>query len=341
MKRFLKTAIATLLILILAVGCAGPDSGQNSTPEEETQVPGLPEAAVEVAVLKGPTAIGMVNLMKRSDAGESALKYNFKIAGAADEITADLIKGNIQIAAIPANLASVLYNKTSGGIKVMAINNLSVLYIVELGNEINSLQDLKGKTIYSTGKGTTPEYTLNHLLSMAGLEPGKDVAIEYKSEATEVAAVMSAAGEDNVIAMLPQPYVTVVTTQNEKARIALNVGEEWDKLHNGESTVVTGVVVVNAGFAGQYPDAVNKFLEEYEASATLATTDVDATAALVGSYDLFKEAVAKKAIPLCNIVCIKGSKMREYLDAYLKVLFDQNPDSVGGALPKEDFCYIG
>ena len=324
-KRIISMMLVTVMTLALLVGCR--------------KEPVLPDA-VSVAVLKGPTAIGMVNLMSKSDKGEAGLKYDFKIAGAADEITPELIKGNIQIAAVPANLASVLYSKTEGGVEVIAINNLGVLYIVELGNEISSIGDLKGKTIYSTGKGTTPEYTLRYLLTMAGIDPDKDVTIEFKSEATEVAALMSAAGEgENVIAMLPQPYVTVVTTQNENARVALDVTEEWDKLAGADSTIVTGVVVVNKQFAENYPDAVKLFLDEFKASAEAATADVDGTAALVGGYDIFKEPIAKKAIPFCNIVCLTGKEMKKYIEAYLKVIFDQNPAGVGGAMPGEDFYY--
>ncbi len=325
MKKSVSLLIVLFLTAAVLAGCAKKE-------------PVLPEEAVKVAVLKGPTAIAMVNLMSKSDKAEAGLKYDFQIAGAADEITADLIKGNIKIAAVPANLASVLYNKTEGGIKVAAINNLGVLYIVELGNDINSVADLKGKTIYSTGKGATPEYTLRYLLTMAGIDPDADVTIEYKSEATEVAALMSAAGEgENVIAMLPQPYVTAVTTQNERARIALDVNTEWNKLAGEGSAIVTGVIVVNKAFAESYPDAVKVFIDEFKASADAANSDIEGTAALLEGYDIFKAAIAKKAIPFCNIVNYTGDEMKKNVEAYLKVLFDQNPASVGGKLPADDF----
>ena len=325
MKKSVSLLIVLFLTAAVLAGCGKKE-------------PVLPEEEVKVAVLKGPTAIAMVNLMSKSDKAEAGLKYSFQIAGAADEITADLIKGNIKIAAVPANLASVLYNKTEGGIKVAAINNLGVLYIVELGNDINSVADLKGKTIYSTGKGATPEYTLRYLLTMAGIDPDADVTIEYKSEATEVAALMSAAAEDeNVIAMLPQPYVTAVTTQNARARVALDVNTEWNKLAGEGSAIVTGVVVVNKEFAEKYPDAVKVFIDEFKASADAANSDIEGTAALLEGYDIFKAAIAKKAIPFCNIVNYTGDDMKNNVEAYLKVLFDQNPASVGGKLPADDF----
>lgn len=329
MKRFIAAAVVLTLVLTACMGC----SGRESTGSETIKTPD----SIRTAVLKGPTAIGMVNLMAASDAGEASLPYSFTIAGTADEITADLIRGDIQIAAIPANLASVLYNKTGGGIGVAAVNNYGVLYIVELADEINSVSDLKGRTIYSTGKGTTPEYTLRYLLTMAGIDPDKDVTIEYKSEATEVAAVMASAEGDNIIAMLPQPYVTVVTTQNENARVALDVTEEWNRLAGDESTVVTGVIAINRAFAEEYPEAVREFLKEFKASADAAVSDVDGTAALVGSYDIFKEAVARKAVPKCGITYTDGADMKSDVSAYLEVLFGQNPASIGGALPGDDF----
>lgn len=352
MNNLLHVKARTCLVLLCAIalvltGCAGKNAADNAANNEQSSGQGskTDETAetVNIAVLKGPTAIGMVNLMSQSDAGKTKQNYNFQIAGTADEITADLIKGNLQIAAIPANLASVLYNKTEGNIRCLAINNLGVLYIVETGDEIHSVADLAGKTIYSTGKGTTPEYTLNYLLSMAGINPEKDVTIEYKSEATEIAAIMAAASseasEKNIIAMLPQPYVTVVTSQNEAAHIALDVTQEWDKLSEGKSTVVTGVIAVNAAFADEHPGAVETFLEEYKASANAANSDVEGTAALVEAYDIFKAAVAKKAIPMCNIVCLTGDDMKSSTEAYLEVLKGQNPASIGSEMPGDDFYY--
>lgn len=321
-----------MLVLVLCTACGNNDKSADVTPT-------LPEQ-VNIAVLKGPTAIAMVNLMDKSDKGESSLKYDFKIAGAADEITADLIKGDIRIAAIPVNLASVLYNKTEGGISVLAVNNLGVLYVVELGSEINSLEDLRGKTIYTTGKGTTPEYTLNRLLTSVSIDPEKDVTIEFKSEASEIATIMAAAGEsENIIAVLPQPYVTVVSTQNERAHIALDINKEWNAHVSSDSSIVTGVVAVNKAFAEQYPDAVKMFIDEFTASADKANSDVEGTAALVEGYDIFKAAVAKKAIPMCNIVNMTGDEMKKNVSAYLEVLFEQNPASVGGNMPGEGFYY--
>lgn len=292
---------------------------------------------INVAALKGPTGMGMVKLMEDAEADRTANDYNFTIAGEADIISTGLIKGEFDIAAIPCNLASVLYNKTEGKIKLAGINTLGVLYIIETGDSINSIEDLKGKTIYSTGYGTTPQYTLNYLLSLYGLDPEKDLTIEYKTEATEVAAILQET--DDAIAMLPQPFVTTVMMNNDRVRIALDIEEEWAS-HNENSGVVTGVVVVNSDFLDQHPQAVEEFLNEYENSAKYVNDNVDSAAELVEKYGLFKAAVAKKAIPFCNITLIRGLEMKEMVENYLKVLYEQNPNAVGGVLPTGPFYHI-
>lgn len=359
MKKKLALLLTAMMLVSAFAGCGKQEEGQTdptkapevtqevtggdeNQPAEPTTEPAAPTVApkekvdVNIAAMKGPTALGMLKIMEDAEAGTTANNYKFTIAGAADEITASIIKGDIPIAAVPCNLASVLYNKSKGGVTMLGINTLGVLYIVETGETVQSVEDLRGKTIYSTGKGTTPEYTLNWLLKSAGMEPGKDVTVEYKSEATEVAAILSQT--ENAVAMLPQPYVTTVLNSNEKARIALDITQEWEALNEG-STVVTGVVVANTKYLTENPDVVNAFLEEYVASAAYTVENVDAAAALSEKFDIFKAPIAKKAIPYCNIVLIEGDEMKEKANAYLNVLFEQNPVSVGGALPEDNFFY--
>lgn len=315
-------------------------SEEETTTNNEQEVVSEPieKITINVAALKGPTSMGMVKIMEENEQGVAINDYNFTVAGAADEITAGIVNGDFDVAAIPSNLASVLYNKTEGGLVVAGINTLGVLYIVETGEEIQSVEDLKGKTIYSTGKGTTPEYTLSYLLTSYGIDPEKDVTIEYKSEATEVAAVLSEA--TNGIAMLPQPYVTTVMMNNDKVKVALNVADEWDKVSTNGSTVVTGVVVINKSFLENNKDAVNAFLTEYEASADYVNQNVKEAAILMEKFDIFKAAVAEKALPYCNITFIQGEDMKTKINGYLETLFNQNPKTVGGVMPDDGFYYV-
>ncbi len=331
-KRTLGLLLTVCTIFTMLAGCSSCSPSNSSHSNDKN----TSTTAINIGCMKGPTGIGMIKLLSDSDNSNTDNNYNYTIAGTADEISTALIKEDLDIAAVPCNLASVLYNKTEGEIVTVAINTLGVLYIVEAGQTINSVTDLKGKTIYSTGQGTTPEYTLRYLLTSAGLDPDKDVNIQYKSEASEVVAIL--ATDSTAVAMLPQPYVTVATNSNKNLRIALDVTAEWEKLSK-DSTVVTGVLVARKSFIVENQDAFNLFLNEYQSSTQYANEHVEDTAILLEEFDIFKAAIAKKAIPYCNVTFISGTEMKTKALAYLQVLYDQNPKAVGGKL-QEGMFYI-
>ena len=296
----------------------------------------LAEPVARVAGMKGPTAMGMVKMMQ-DDAGAT---YDFNVIVAIDEINTKLVKGELDIAAVPANVASVLYNKTQGKLQVLAINTLGVLYIVENGDSIKSVEDLRGRTIYSAGKGATPEYALNYVLGANGIDPTKDVTIEFKSEQAECLSALLA--NEGSVAMMPQPFVTTAQTKAEGIRVALDMTQEWARLQEGSenpSAMLTGVVVARKEFVEANPEVVNAFLDSYKASVDFTNANVDEAAAIIASYDIIPEPVAKKAVPYCSIVCIEGAEMQTKLSGYLNVLFEQNPAAVGGAVPNDDFYY--
>lgn len=347
MKKFVSLLLAFSLALCLAA-CGGSASsavsGSAASSEAASSEAASSEAAQElsttdalrIAGLKGPTTMGLVNLM--SD--EVASNYNFTMYGAADEIVPLLVKGDLDAAAVPANLAATLYNKTNGAVEVACINTLGVLYIVENGETVNSVGDLKGQTIVTTGKGATPEYVLRYVLTENGVDPDSDVTIEYCSEATEALSKVQAG--EATIAMLPQPFVTTAQTKSENIRVALDLTEEWDEIQaesDAPSTLVTGVVVGRTEFVAEHPEAVSAFLEHYRASVEYVNANVDEAAQLVGQYEIVAAEVAQKALPECNIVFIEGVEMKDSLSGYLSVLFEQNPKSVGGALPDDAFYY--
>ena len=345
MKKIISLITAFMLTAALLAGCGSTGNGTaDQTDKQEnsgTQTQAEP-VDVNVMALKGPTAMGMVKLMDDADSGNvDTENYSFEIAASADEVTPKLIQGETDIAAVPANLASVLYNKTEGQIQVLAVNTLGVLYIVENGDSIHSVSDLAGRTIYASGKGSTPEYALNFILEKNGLTPGTDVTIEWKSEHSE--CVSALAQDPEGIAMLPQPFVTTAQAKNPNLKVALDLTEEWDKVMENEETkssLLTGVVVVRKEFAEENPEAVEDFMDRYADSVKYVNDNVEQAAKLVGNYDIVTEDVAVKAIPVCNIVCITGEDMKEQLSGYLAVLKDANPESIGGELPGDDFYYI-
>lgn len=354
-KKILCGPLAVLLALSLLAGCGAPSSASvppapssaapsapadASLPEPEPESAPAPAARTtfRIASLKGPTTMGLVGLMDDADNGRARHDYQVEMYGTADEIAPQLLQGEVDVALIPCNLASVLYNKTEGAIEVAAVNTLGVLYLVTTSDEIGSVADLAGATVYTTGKGTTPEYVLNYVLTQNGLVPGEDVTVEFMSEATEVLAAMQLSS-GYPVAMLPQPYVTTAQMQMEGLRAALDMTEEWDKV-SPDSALVTGVVVVRRAFAEQNPDALREFLEDYRASTEFVNAHTDEAAALVARYGIVpKEEVAQKALPACNITFIDGPKMKEKISGYLQVLYDQNPQAVGGAMPDDAFYY--
>lgn len=319
-NKIIAAALTAVLSLGMMAGCAQKKD----------------DTVVRVGSLKGPTTIGIVNLMDKASKGTSEGKYEFTMSAAPDEITAKIVSGDIDIALVPANLASVLYNKTEGGITAIDINTLGVLYCVTGDTSITSVKDLSGKKVITTGQGATPEYSLRYLLDQNGIT---DCEIEFKSESTEVAAVL--AEDPSQIAVLPQPFVTVACAQNEAISIAFSLEEEW-QLTSGGLGMVTGVTVVRNDFLKAHPEAVKTFIKEHGESVNAANSDLDTTASLVVANEIIgKEPLAKKAIPFCNVVCMTGDSVKNNLAPYLEVLYNSDPKSVGGKLPGDEFYYKG
>ena len=280
------------------------------------------DAVIRVGALKGPTSMGLVNMMDEHP------EYSYTMETAADAITAGIVSGDLDIALVPANLASVLYNKTQGGISVIDINTTSVLYIVSSDENLASMKDLAGKTVYLTGKGTTPDYVLQYLLAANDMS-ADDVTLEYKSEATEVASVLA---ED------PQPFVTAACMQNDQLKVVLSLEDEWEKVQSG--SIVTGVTIVRNEFLSEHQDLVDEFLAAHEKSAYEVNDNPAAAAEKIVELGIVaKQPIAEKAIPMCGITCITGDDMKASLSAYLEVLHGQAPESVGGTLPADDFYY--
>ena len=317
MKKLL--ALFLVSILLCTVGCGAAESPDS----------------IRIFAMKGPTGMGMTKMIH--DASEEASAYTFTIASSPDEIAAEIIKGDYDIAAVPANLAAVLYQKTGGDLMIGAVNTLGVLYILENGNTIQSVNDLNGKTIYATGQASTPEYVLNYILAANNI----DCKVIYLAEHSELATQMSAGSV--VLGMLPVPNATTVLAGNKDVRIALNLTEEWTKAaqKNGDSSALyQGCIVIRREFAEKYPNTLKQFLEDYEASVKFVNENHDEAASMMETAGIIpKAAVAKKAIPDANIVYISGKEMQEGLSGFFEVLHRFNPSSVGGSLPDEKIFY--
>lgn len=334
----MKKIISLLLAMVLAVSLAA--CGQKTTADDTTENDTPAErVTIRLGGLKGPTSMGMVKLLDDAENGGGQNDYTFTMAASANELTPQLVQGELDVLAVPANVAAILYNQTEGGVVTLAAGTLGVLYIVEKGGEtVTDITSLNGKTIYATGKGATPEYALTYLLAQHGLTLGEDVQVEWKSEPTEIVAQM--AQEDSAVAMLPQPFVTVAMGQVEGLRVALDLNAAWDTLDNG-SRLITSVLVARKEFADAHPAALAAFLEDYSTSTDYANSDPGGAAVLVEKYGIVKAAVAEKALPQCNLVCITGVDMKVAVSGYLQTLYDLKPEAVGGTMPADAFYWMG
>lgn len=317
-------AVLTLVFCLLLGGC-----GQKQ-----------PDV-IRVGMLKGPTGISAAYLMEQSEQGKTNKKYEFSLFSSPADITAKIISGELDIAAVPTNNASMLYNKTEGKVQICAVQTLGTLYVLENGDSIKSIADLKGKKLYVSGQGATPEYALKYILAANGIDAEKDIEIEYVAEHAELATLL--ASGKAAIGLLPEPNVTSVLLNNKDCRIALDMTVEWTNAaaknnDNGELTM--GCVLVQKSFADSYKASLDSFMSEYEASVKYANSNIDETASLCEKFEIIpKAAVAKKAIPNCNIVYMNGKTMQAAVEGFLATLYNFNPSSVGGKLPDETFYY--
>lgn len=325
------------LVALLLTACTLTPTPTASAPTPGTSTPAVTRTELRIGAMRGPTAMGLVKLMQDAENGETDNDYLFTLAGAADELSAALLRGELDIVAVPVNLASLLYNRSEGGVIALALNTLGGLYLLEDGDSISSVEDLRGKTIFSTGKGTTPEFSLNYILTQNGISL-EEVTIDYRSEATEIAALLEQGMA--TIAVLPEPYVTSVMAKNDKLRVALGFAVEWEKVSSGGASLVAGATIVRSGFLAQHKDAIEIFMSEYEASVAYTESHPAETAALIADIGIIPNAnLAAIALPKCNVVYRIGDEMQRDIGAYLQVLFEANPASVGGALPGDDFYY--
>ena len=316
MKRIVAMITAAVMLFSLAAFAAC------SKKQDDTEI--------RIAALKGPTGMGMVKLADK----QNYPNYTVSIEASPDALNPRIISSEVDVAAVPVNLASVLYNKLDGDISVLAVSTLCVLYVVEAGSEVNSVADLAGKTVYATGQGATPEYILNYLLDKNGV--AGSVEVNYVGEHAALATMLADGSAE--IGMLPEPNVTSTLAGNDNLRIALNLTEEWNKVCSTE--LVQGVVIARKSFVNEHPEAIEQFLREYEKSSAFVNENIDEAAKLIVDAGILGNVeIAKKAIPNCNISFSKGEAMHKAVEGMLTVLFEANPKSIGGKLPDKDFYY--
>lgn len=335
MKKLTAILLSALLLVSILSAC-----GQNAQPDSSSSAAPAEKANVSVVAIAGPTGVGLVDLMEKNVNGAAANNYTFTVVSDPQQAVAAVVNGSANIAAVPTNLASTLYKKTTGNVQVLAVNTLGVLYMLENGDSIKTVADLRGKTIYTSGQGANPEYILRYVLEKNGLNPDKDVKIEFVAD-NDTLGTLVANGTAKV-AMVPEPKATACLKQNAAVKNVLNMTAEWSKVSGDTSTLMMGCVVARKDFVQNNADAVAKFLTEYEASINAVKADIPAAAQLCVTHGIIPKApIAQAAIPNCNLTFVDGNEMKTQLSGYLKVLFDYNPAAIGGAMPADDFYYAG
>lgn len=342
--RVLTLALAVLLCLPLAA-CGSTDNKNNDTSDTTTTTEAPTpaeldkELQIDIMVLSGTTGVGIAPLMNDVTNGNAALNYNIEVASSADMINPGLIQGDVEIAALPTNVASILYKKTGGKVLVAAVNTKGVLYLLESGETVNSFADLKGKTVYLPGQGSNPEYVFQYLVEANGLEIGKDVMVDYTYGSPDELATAISTGLVS-LAVLPEPKVTAVKSQNAAVRSALDFTAEWNKVTD-EGELVQGCIVVQKSFAEEHPAELAQFLKDYEASINFVNSNIDEASEMIAAVGIIpKAALAKKALPACNICYMTGEEMKTSLNSFFKVLYDIAPASIGGELPDNGIYYL-
>ncbi len=325
MKRILS--ILLLITIAFTLTACGSKSKETGT---------YKSVDMTVACLKGPTGLGMAKLMKDNEGKKTANNYKFTVATSPDEISGKIVTGEINIASVPTNLAAKLYNKTNGKVKMLAVNTLGVLSIIENGNSIKTAADLKGKTIYATGEGSNPEYILKEILKDNKFQVGKDVNITFVASNDELtAAIVSGKAQ---VAMVSEPVASVVLSKKGSLRRALSLNDEWEKKEKGK--LMMGCVVALDSFINTNKSAVDKFLEEYKKSIDFAINSTDEAAKYCAEFQIVpSEEIAKASIPNSNLTFIKGNEIQKSIENYFNVLTEFDQNSLGGKLPQKDFYY--
>lgn len=355
MKKTLSLVLALILLFALCA-CGGSKAPAASASDMPAQLPASPsdvqpteaptpepteapapaydaELPIQVMVLNGTTGFGMAKLIDDAANGTAALNYTFSVETDASNVTAALVNGSCDIAALPTNAASALYNKTEGGVQCLALNTLGVLYVVTSEEDVNAFADLSGKTVYAPAQN--PSFIVSALAGAAEVDCTVDTS--YAQPADLLAAVSSG---EVTLAVLPEPMVTIALASNENLRVADDLTAVWDTVYPVGS-LVQGCVVVRSEFAAEHPAEIAQFLQEYGASIAFLSEDADAASEMIVNAGIFAKApVAKKAIPNCNICFITGAEMQEAMDGYLNIMFEVAPQSVGGKVPADDFYCI-
>ncbi len=312
---------------------ASEEANKEAEPAADQAVPEEP-IVVKVGVPAGVTAMSMLGAMREEERGP--ISFEFDIIPTPDLIAAKLINKEVDFIVLPTNLASILYNK---GVeyKLAGSSIWGTLYMIS-SEEITDWADLKGKEIYTIGRGLTPDVMLRYLLENKGINPDEDVTITYLSGATELAPTFISGR--STVSVIPEPMLSAVLMKKPEANVVFDFQKEWAGITGtGESYPQASVMVQNA-FVEAHPQAVQAVLAEFERSAKWINEDTEAAGAFAETLDMgLKKAIVVNAVERSNIRFVGVEEAKPEIETYLSVLMDASEKLIGGKMPDEAFYF--
>ena len=349
MKK-LTSLLLILFMLVTLSACAkapvGPTSSTTEPSDSQDASDLDTKTEIRISVLSGTTGMGIAPLMKSVNEGKEPLNYKISVVNAADQIAPGIIKGSIDIAAVPTNLAATLYNKTKGQIKVLCANTKGVLYVVSSDPSVTCISDLKGKTVFVPGQGTNPEFILRHIIEKNGMTVGTDVVFDYTYNSPDALMGAVAATDKVSIALLPEPKVSIACDKNKNFKSVIDITAEWNKI-NPDAPLYQGCIIVRSAFLEEHPNEVKEFLRRYEQSISEVNNDPATSAKIIAELGIiaenadsaYNEYIAKNTIPSCNLCYVSGTELEGALSKLYEILYKMTPSAVGGALPDNGIYY--
>ncbi|MBO4768648.1 MAG: ABC transporter substrate-binding protein, partial [Bacteroidales bacterium] len=245
-----------------------------------------------------------------------------------------MLTDSVDIAILPTTMAALLYGK-GVDYRMAAVPIWGTLYLCGTDTTIRSIADLRGRKVYLMAKGMTPDVMFRHLLLANGLEPFRDVDLDYRFPTHIDLANATMAGRADM-SVITEPYLSQALNANPSLHVLLDLNEEWAKVDS--APVTETALVVRGAFAEEHPEAVEAFVDALRRSAEWVNANPGEAAALSVRYGINPDSAAVAgSIPRTNLRVEAASSVKEAIIDYLRVFYEMEPEIIGGSMPDEKF----
>lgn len=328
MKRSLVVTMLILSFLTLILNAEGAREGSEATAALAEPL------QLTVAGLKGPSSIGMLRMIESEPVFGEDVETEYQIVDEPQLMIARIMSGEADIAAVPINLAAVLYNK-GAPYRLGAVTGDGLLHIVSSREDIGSVEDLKGKRIYCIAQGSTPEFVLRYVLEKSGIDPDTEVELDFSFDHVAIAPQLIAGKVD--LAVLPEPFVSIVASKNPAVQPVIDLQQVWAELSGtGDTYPITATLVRNSLYR-EHPEALKAFFAAYRESIDWANANPAEAGGLAGKYMEMPAPIIAKAMPRLNLRYQSPREARSRVEELYQVFHGFAPASVGGTIPGDEF----